>query len=227
MEDTPPLCEKKKVEWRQSVEGQTPIQTEYELMFAKQPSKKIKNVNKPRLILRICAAKDILNRFMKFSILFMAALLLACGGSLSDEQRKQMKENIELNKIVRVTEVEITEAAFAKGRETVQLIESFEGDSVRIDSVLERNKGRVRYIQPGKANALALEQQLIDAYLADPSGAHQDNVQKLRNTDGDFDSLLYTRPVTKKLADGSEQLDGVWNIWLPKKELILEIGKNK
>ena len=72
-----------------------------------------------------------------------------------------------------------------------------------------------------------LEQQLIEAYLADESGSMQDNVQEKRNGQGDYDSLLYTRPVTKTLPDGSEQLEGVWNIWLSKKELILSIGKNK
>ena len=164
---------------------------------------------------------------MKALVLLLTLILFGCGGSLSDEQRKQVKENMELNKIVRVTEAEITEAAFSKGREAVKIIDTFGGDSTRIDSILNINKGRIRFIRPGKSNALALEQQLIDAYLADPSGILQDNVQRLRNKQGDFDSLLYTRPVMKKLPDGSEQLDGVWNIWLPKKELILEIGKNK
>lgn len=164
---------------------------------------------------------------MKISAIILFFILAGCGGSLSDEQRKQVREQMELHKIMRVTEVEITEAAFAKGRETIKIIERFKDDSIRLDSVLKINEGRIRYIQPGKSNALALEQQLIDAYLADESGALQDNVQKLRNAEGDFDSLLYTKPVITKLSDGSEQLDGVWNIWLPKKQLILDIGKKK
>jgi hypothetical protein len=164
---------------------------------------------------------------MKITVVLLLLILFGCGGSLSDEQRKQMREKMEENKIVRVTEIEITEAAFAKGRAAIRTLESLENDSIKLDSFLEINSGRIRYIQPGKSNARALEQQLIDAYLADESGSVQDNVQKLRNSHGDFDSLLYTRPVTKKLPDGSEQLEGVWNIWLPKKELIVEIGKNK
>ncbi len=109
----------------------------------------------------------------------------------------------------------------------MKILERFHNDSIKLDSVLKINEGRVRYIQPGKSNAKALEQQLIDAYLADESGALQDNVQKLRKAGGDFDSLLYTKPVVIKLPDGSEQLEGVWNIWLSKKQIILDIGKKK
>lgn len=164
---------------------------------------------------------------MKTTVLLGFLILFGCGGSLSDEQRKQMREKMEMNKIVRVTEVEITEAAFAEGREIIKTLEGLKGDSAKLDSFLEINKGRIRFIQPGHTNARELEQQLIEAYLADESGSQQDNVQKVRNRSGDFDSLLYTKPVTKKLGDGTEQLEGVWNIWLPKKELVLEIGKNK
>jgi hypothetical protein len=164
---------------------------------------------------------------MKLSALLFTFILLGCGGSLTDEQRKQMKKNMELNKIVRVTEVEITEAAFDKGRETIEIIESFKGDSTKIDSIIDVSKGRIHYIRPGISNAQELEQQLVDAYLADESGIPRDNVQKVRNNDGGFDSLLYTKPVVTKLPDGSDQLVGVWNIWLPKKELILEIGRKR
>jgi hypothetical protein len=164
---------------------------------------------------------------MKSSAFLFIFLLLGCGGSLTDEQRKQMKEKMELNKIVRVTDVEITEAAFEKGRETLTMIESFNGDSARIDSLIRINKGKIRYIRPGVSNALELEQQLVDAYLADESGSFRDNVQEVRKADGDFDSLLYSKPDVTKLPDGSDQLNGVWNIWLRKKELVLEIAKSK
>jgi hypothetical protein len=164
---------------------------------------------------------------MKNSALLFAFLVFGCGGSLTDEQRQQMKEKMELNKIVRVTDAEITEAAFEKGRETLGIIESFKGDSAKIDSLIKINNGSIRYIRPGISNALELEQQLVDAYLADESGSFRDNVQEVRNANGDFDSLLYSKPNVTKLPDGSDQLNGVWNIWLRKKELVLEIAKAK
>ena len=82
-------------------------------------------------------------------------------------------------------------------------------------------------MKPGESASHILEKQLIDAYLNDPSGAFQDNVQELRNNTGEFDTLLYTKPVTKRLQDGREELVGVWNIWLPKKELVVEISRQR
>jgi hypothetical protein len=164
---------------------------------------------------------------MKKPAIILLFLLTGCGGTLSDEQRKQMREQMELHKIVRVTEIEITEAAFEQGRETMKILESFNGESSKTDSFLRANKGAIHFVVPGASNARALEQQLIDAYLADESGAVQDNVQELRNGDGTYDTLLYTKPVTVKMPDGSEQLNGIWNIWIPKKQLVLEIGKRK
>jgi hypothetical protein len=164
---------------------------------------------------------------MKIVVMLLFFILVSCGGSLSDEQRKAMREKMEENKIVRVTEVEIMEAAFANGRQTIQILETLEGNSMKLDSFLKRNHGRIQYLKPGDPGAGALERQLLDAYLADHSGTLQDNVQKARNSRGDFDSLLYTKPVTRKLADGSQKLDGVWNVWLPKKALVLDIGSHK
>lgn len=164
---------------------------------------------------------------MKITAVILVFIAVGCGGSLSDEQRKEMREKMEMNKIVRVTEAEIMEAAFSEGREIVATLDTLKPNPARLDSFIEINGGRIRFVVPGTSNAHALEQQLIDAYLADESGSMQDNVQEKRNAQGDYDSLLYTRPVTKKLPDGSEQLEGVWNIWLSKKELILSIGKNK
>ena len=157
----------------------------------------------------------------------MFAIFVSCGGSLPDEQRKQMREKMEQNKILRVTEAELTEAAFAEGRATVAKLDSLHKDSTALASFLRENNESIRFLTPDHADAHTLEKQLIDAYLADPSGAFQDNVQKVRNDQGDFDTLLYTKPVTNKLADGRVELVGVWNIWLPKKDLVLEIGKNR
>jgi hypothetical protein len=164
---------------------------------------------------------------MNKSVIILLFLIAGCGGKLSDEQRRQMREQMELHKIVRVTEIEITEAAFEKGRETMKIMDGFRGDPAKTDSFLRRNQGAIHFIVPGASNARALEQQLVDAYLADESGIDQDNVQELRNADGSYDTLLYTKPVTTKMADGSEQLNGIWNIWLSKKELVLELGRKK
>lgn len=159
--------------------------------------------------------------------LFLIGLLAlaACEGKLSDEQRKHMREQMELHKIKKISEVEITEAAYAQGRKVIASLESMKNDSSKIDSLITANKGAVRWIVPGTSNALALEQQLVEAYLADQTGSLQDNVQKVRSSEGESDSLLYTKPVVIKMPDGTEKLEGIWNVWLSKKQVILSIKK--
>lgn len=129
------------------------------------------------------------------------------------------------SKIKKITDAEITEAAFAQGRKIIKLIAALQGDSIKIDSLIRAENGKVKWIVPGAANAVDLEQQLIDAYIAAESGALQDNVQKIRNTKGESDSVLYTKPVVKKQSNGTDKLEGVWNIWLSKKQLILSMDR--
>lgn len=162
-----------------------------------------------------------------FAIVITVIILSSCGGSLSDEQRRQMREKMEQNKIVRVTEVEITEAAFSEGRTHVQTLDSLAADSASLMKYINSSGGAIRFLRPGEETNRLLEKQLIDAYLADPSGAFQDNVQKVRNSQGDFDTLLYTKPVTRKLPDGADELVGVWNIRLARKDLVAHISKNE
>lgn len=160
-------------------------------------------------------------------IILTAMLLIGCGGSLSDEQRKKVREEMKANKITKVTDIEITEAAFAKGRSILKVIENFKGDSIKIDSLLKAEHGSIRWVIPGQSTIHETEQQLINAYLAAASGGAQDNVQKIRNVSGESDSLLYSKPVISQLPNGTDRLDGVWNIWLSKKQLILAMDKKK
>lgn len=164
---------------------------------------------------------------MKFVHLVCVVLLIGCGGSLSDEQRKQMHEKMEVNKIVRVTEIEIVEAAYAEGRKIVNTLDSLHQDSARLKAFIHNSTAEINFLTPDATHARVVEKQLIDAYLSDTSGTFQDNIQNLRNAGGTVDSLLYTKPLTKKLPDGSDQLMGVWNVRLSKKNLVIEIGKKK
>lgn len=162
---------------------------------------------------------------MKYWIVITVLVVTGCGGTLSDEQRKKMREQMALHEIRKVSDTEITEAAFASGRKIMQSLQSLGTDSAKIDSFISNSKGKVKWLVPGDKNAVALEQQLIDAYIAAGSGDIQDNVQKIRHAEGESDSLLYTKPVVTKLPDGTDRLEGVWNIWLSKKELILSMDK--
>lgn len=162
--------------------------------------------------------------FCAIPVLFVCIALLAgaCGGSLSDEQRKKMREEMEMHKIKRITEAEITEAAYARGREVMEALVHAENNQHKIDSVAVASKTRIRWIVPGKATAEGVEQQLIESYIAGAeSGSLQDNLQKIRNAEGQTDSLLFTRPVVKNLPDGAVKVEGTWNITMSQKQVIL------
>jgi len=165
---------------------------------------------------------------MRLLTVLLSLALISCGGSLTDEQRKQMREKMEENKIVRITDIEITEAAFQQGRSTVKSLDSLAvADSGQVAAFVRKFPGDIRFLKPGDTNARMLEQQLVDAYLSDPTGAFQDNVQEVRNDRGQSDTILYTKPVVKKRPDGQDELVGVWNIWISRKELVKAISRTK
>lgn len=155
---------------------------------------------------------------MKWSFYILPLFMVCCTGSLTEEQRKKVKEDMENHAIRKVTDSELTEAAFAKGRALVAQLES---DSLKRDSIVQGSAGKIKWMVPGASTANVIEQQLIDAYIEAASGGAQDNVQKIRGKDGvDTDSILYSKPVLIKQEDGTDVLTGVWNIWLSRKELI-------
>jgi hypothetical protein len=167
---------------------------------------------------------------MKNSFLIVMLIAMACGGRLSDEERKKLREGMEKQKIVRVTEPEIMTATLEKGHAIVGLLENKRFSQKALDSVGQVHGVHIRWVVPGQGNALAIEQELIDAYIsAMVTGSAEENLQKVytsANRDA-FDSLLYSKPSVTRLPDGSEQLDGIWNIYIAKKQIVLDISKNK
>lgn len=160
--------------------------------------------------------------------IYTVLLLIGCGGTLSEEQRHQIREERKKREIKRVTEPQLTEAAFEEGRRLVGALEKLGSDSMLIDSALEAHGGRIRFITPGGEVNHILEQQLIDAYLASGVDEEVDNVQILRDASGrSTDSLLYTKPVIVHQPDGIDRLVGVWNIWLSRKEIVLNMDSEE
>jgi len=167
---------------------------------------------------------------MKYSILVLGILVLAsCGGSLSDDQRKQLKEGMDTHKIVRVTDSEIVSTSLDQGRAVYKALESVRFDSTKADSIARHYRVKIRWVVPGSGHALDIENQLIEAYvMGASSGSIQDNIQKVnadaRNNDT-YDSLLYSKPVVTKMSDGVDKLEGVWNIYLAKKEVVMDLSR--
>lgn len=135
---------------------------------------------------------------------------------------------MESHQIKRVTEIEITEAAYAQGRNVMAALEKIDPSDKAIDSLERATKTSITFVKVGASNALEIEKQLIDAYITGAAdGTLQDNVQKIRHGAEESDSLLYTKPVVTEMPDGSVQVEGSWSIILSKKELILSMSKKK
>ena len=157
---------------------------------------------------------------MKYLIYVLLLLLTACGGRLTDEQRKKLKEGMELNAIKKVSDAQLTEAAFEMGRSIAAIVEKSSLRNRKLVDSLERTyKIQIDALQQGDSMLLEIERQIVEAYSAG-SGKIQlsDNIQRIGP-----DSLLYTKPIMKELADGSLQFSYALGIRLPRKQVVLSI----
>jgi len=154
--------------------------------------------------------------------------LMACGGSLSDEQRKRLHEGVDKQKIVKLSDSEITSASLDHGRLVFAALEQLKFDPAKVDSLAQKFDVRIRWITPGSTNALEVESQLIEAYvIGAETGSTQDNIQAIHSQGRpENDSLLYSRPILTPMADGAVNVVGVWNIYISKKNIILSAAKN-
>lgn len=157
---------------------------------------------------------------MRIGVLIICLVLTACGGSLSDEQRKKLKEGMELNTIRKVSEAQVTEAAFNMGRTLSGVIQkSSVRNQVLVDSLQRAYKVRIAILQPANQLLMSVEKQIVDAYSAGADTVQlSDNIQR-----SGPDTLLYTLPVLKKAPDGNLQFDYALGIYLPRRQVVLSI----
>jgi hypothetical protein len=151
-------------------------------------------------------------------VFVLAVIAVACGGSLSSEQRKKIRENMEAGAIKKVSDAELTEAAFAYGRLIVKEIKAGSNQEV-IDSLQNAFGVEILYMQPGDSMLRSVEKQIIEAYTSGTGTVDVgDNIQKMGS-----DSILYTKPVMIERPDGSLEFTKALAIRMPKKQIILSI----
>ena len=156
---------------------------------------------------------------MTKNIFFIALVLLcSCGGRISDEQRKAIKESMEEGQIKKISDAEITEAGYEYGRSIVQDIEKSKSGNSEIKALEEKYKVKISTLQSGDSALIEIEKMIIDAYTSGATPELTDNIQKLGT-----DSLLYTKPIIKTLPDGSVQFEKAIGIHVPKKQVVLSI----
>lgn len=150
------------------------------------------------------------------------ALMASCTASLTEEQKKELKEGMKANEIVKISEAEITEAAFQYGRLIAVEVKKF--PDIRNSNIEDIEKDyhvSIFPLSPGDSLLLTIEQQLIEAYTSAKTIELSDNIQKIGK-----DSLLYTAPIMSTLPDGSTQFEYALGIKMPIKQVILSINKD-
>jgi len=158
---------------------------------------------------------------MTRSLFVLCVLLTACGGTLSDEQRKKMRENMEAGELRKVTDAELTDAAFSFGRTIAAAVESGGklNDQTFLDSLQHAMGVNIQWLEPGDTMLAQVEQQIIAAYTSGSEVVNlTDNVQNLHN-----DTLLYTKPVLRDLPDGTTEFTSALGIRMPVRSVILSI----
>lgn len=144
-------------------------------------------------------------KYIYFLILVFTAS--ACGGSLSEEQRKAFKNEMKDRKIKRVSDDDIYEKALEWGRLYVQNL-----NVSNMDSVAQANEVSIQYANQETADLSEVERKIFEAYSYATSAEISDNVQK-QGTD-----ILYANPVMDSTA-----FQGVWFISIPKKKIVLDL----
>lgn len=156
---------------------------------------------------------------MKHLILISAVLWMSCTGTLSDNQRKKIKDEMTNSEIKKVTESEITDAAFKYGRHIASIIEKSDktlSNKSLLDSLNTVYYVEIIAIQPDNESLRGVEKLLLEAYQTNTQGS--DNIQKMGT-----DSLLYTKPITREHPDGSTEFLKGLGIRMVKKQVILSI----
>jgi hypothetical protein len=158
---------------------------------------------------------------MKYLFFISFLILMACGGSLSEDQRKRIKESMEEGQIRKVSDAELTEAAFEYGRSIINDLEEsdkqFSNPKV-IDSIANSYGVKIISLQTGDSALMEIEEQIIEAYTSGNALDLPDNIQRFGT-----DSLLYTKPIMKELPNGSVEFVKAIGIHLPKKRVVLSI----
>jgi hypothetical protein len=158
---------------------------------------------------------------MKYLIFSSLLILTACGGSLSEDQKKRIRESMEEGQIRKVSDAELTEAAFSYGRLIVDDIKETDQDLSNpstIDSIENVYGVKIVSLKTGDSALMEIEKQIIDAYTSGGSLDLPDNIQRFGS-----DSLLYTKPIMQEKPDGSVEFVKAIGIHLPKKRIVLSI----
>ncbi|MFM9838140.1 MAG: hypothetical protein ACKVOQ_07735 [Cyclobacteriaceae bacterium] len=159
---------------------------------------------------------------MKYALLISFLVFISCNGKLTDEQKRKIREEREESQIKKISDADITEAAFEYGRTITSIIEKHDKsltNKILIDSLEKAFEVEIISMKTDDSTLRAIEKKVIEAYtLGGNSAALSDNVQKVGK-----DSVLYTKPLMRELPDGSVEFTRALGLRISKRQIIRSI----
>jgi len=146
---------------------------------------------------------------LKFLTCMLSVFLLsACGGGLSDEQRKSLKEEMEAREIKKVAEEDIVAETFRQGKKVLKYHQA--GN----DSVAKEIGANIYMLSKDDSVSNKIDWELIEAYKYSLThgGPLADNVQR------DKEEMIYTMPYLE-----NEEFKGMYVVRIPRKKIILSL----
>jgi hypothetical protein len=147
-------------------------------------------------------------------------LMTACGGKLSDEERRKLHEGMSTQDIKKISEVEMHQAGLAYGQsvwDDIQKVDRTLTERSKLDSIGAERHVRIYTLVPNDSTLIEIEKMLVEAYV---SGGEAGKAELQKAGD---DSLLYTKPVFKERPDGSLQFNYAVGIMMSTKAVVLSM----
>lgn len=142
------------------------------------------------------------------TVICFSATLIGCGGGLSEEQRKALKDEMEHREIKKVPEEHIVEATFKTGRKL--LISHQEG----VDSLLTNIGASAYLLKKNDSTESKVEWELLEAY----NYSMTQGAQPAENVQRDGEMMVYTMPAIE-----NDVFIGIYIVRIPRNEIILSL----
>lgn len=126
---------------------------------------------------------------------------------------------MEQGEIKKVSEAQVTEAAFIYGRNVASILDKRDKtltNNMLQDSLSAAFQIEIIVLQPDNKSLRAVERQVMEAYM-DGNGS-TDNIQKMGS-----DSLLYTKAVIRENPNGSTEFLSALGIRMTRKQIVRSI----
>jgi hypothetical protein len=159
---------------------------------------------------------------MKYVFVLSLLVFVSCNGKLTDEQKRKIREEREESQIKKISDADITEAAFEYGRTITNIIEKRDkslSNKNLIDSLEDAFDVEIISMKTDDSTLRSVEKKVIEAYASGGSSVTlSDNVQKMGK-----DSVLYTKPLMRELPDGSVEFTRALGLRISKRQIIRTI----